>query len=151
MKFAIIKKKYKHYDRIVTIKTHPEMMGWAVLGINVLDMNVIKTLVNYSCPIKTTPCANLTFSDLNNNSLNPAEDLGNLPTDYTQSEITAKLSDPKLSGELFNSVNSPLTGKEGRVTAVVAKHVAQRLKMQPMRTSHTLQGVAPVTLSSRFY
>ena len=31
------------------------------------------------------------------------------------------MSDPELSGDLFNSVNSPLTGKEGRVTAVVAK------------------------------
>jgi hypothetical protein len=53
--------------------------------------------------------------------LNPAEDLGNLPAEHTQSEITAELSDPELSGDLFNSVNSPLTGKEGRVTAVVAK------------------------------
>ena len=53
--------------------------------------------------------------------MNPAEDLGNLPADHTQSEITAELSDPELSGELFNSVNSPLTGNEGRVTAVVAK------------------------------
>ena len=53
--------------------------------------------------------------------MNPAEDLGNLPADLTQSEITAELSDPELSGDLFNSVNPPLTGKEGRVTAVVAK------------------------------
>jgi hypothetical protein len=53
--------------------------------------------------------------------LNPAEDLGNLPADHIQSEITAELSDPELSGDHFNSVNSPLTGKEGRVTAVVAK------------------------------
>ena len=53
--------------------------------------------------------------------MNPAEDLGNLPAEHTQSEITAELSDPELSGDLFNSVNSPLTGKEGRVTAVVAK------------------------------
>jgi hypothetical protein len=53
--------------------------------------------------------------------LNPAEDLGNLPPDHTQSEITAELSDPELSGELFNSMNSPLTGKEGQDTALVAK------------------------------
>jgi hypothetical protein len=53
--------------------------------------------------------------------LNPAEDLGNLPADHTQSEISAKLSDPELVGDRFNSVNSPLTGKEGQVTAVVAK------------------------------
>ena len=78
-------------------------------------------LVNLPSPIKTTPRATLTFSDSNHTSLNPAEDLGNLPADLTQSEITAELSDPKLSGDLFNSVNPPLTGKEGRVTAVVAK------------------------------
>ena len=53
--------------------------------------------------------------------MNPAEYLGNLPADLTQSEITAKLSDPKLLGDLFNSVNPPLTGKEGRVTTVVAQ------------------------------
>ena len=29
--------------------------------------------------------------------------------------------DPELLGEICNSVNSPLTGEEGRVTAVVAK------------------------------
>jgi len=40
----------------------------------------------------------------------------------TQSEITAKLSDPKLSGVFLNSVNSSFKiEKEGRVTAVVAK------------------------------
>jgi hypothetical protein len=43
--------------------------------------------------------------------LNPAEEQGNLPADHTQSETTSKLSDPNLLGELFNSVNSPLTGK----------------------------------------
>jgi hypothetical protein len=80
-----------------------------------------QTLVNYPSPIKTTPRANKTFSDSNHSHLNPAEDLGNLPAEHTQSEITAELSDPELSGDLFNSVNSPLTGKEGRVTAVVAK------------------------------
>ena len=45
----------------------------------------------------------------------------NLVANKIQCEITAELSDPELSGELFNSVNSPLTGNEGRVTAVVAK------------------------------
>jgi hypothetical protein len=53
--------------------------------------------------------------------LNPTEDLGNLSANHIQSERTAELSDPELSGELFNSVNSPLTSEEGRVTAVVAK------------------------------
>ncbi len=38
----------------------------------------------------------------------------------TQSEITAELSDPEMSGAFLNSVNSPLK-KKGRVTAVVAK------------------------------
>ena len=39
-----------------------------------------------------------------------------------QSEITAKLLDPKLSGAFLNSVNSSFKSKkEGRVTAVVAK------------------------------
>ena len=78
-------------------------------------------ITNYPSPIKNTPCANITFSDWNNTSSNPAEDLGNFPAELTQSEITAELLDPNLSGDLFNSVNSPLTGKEGRVTTVVAK------------------------------
>ena len=53
--------------------------------------------------------------------MNPAKDLGNLSSDHTQSEITAKLSDRKLLGDFLNSVNSPLTGKEGQVTTGVAK------------------------------
>ncbi len=80
-----------------------------------------QTLVNYPSPIKTTPRAKITFSDSNHSHLNQAEDLGNLPADHTQSEITAELLDPELSGDLFNGVNSPLTSKEGQVTAVVAK------------------------------
>ncbi len=75
----------------------------------------------YLSPIKTSPRANITFSDSNHISLNPADELGNLPANLTQSETIAKLSDPKLSGDLFNSVNPPLTGKEGWVTTVVAK------------------------------
>ncbi len=74
-------------------------------------------MINHPSPIKTSPCANI--SDSSNNCLSPAEDLANLPADLTQSEITAKLSDPKLSGDFFNSVNPPLTGKVGWVTAVV--------------------------------
>ena len=84
-------------------------------------LNCNEIFANHPSPIKTTPCANITFSDSNNTSLNPAEDLGNLPAEPTQSEITAKLLDPELSGDLFNSVNLPLTGKEGQVTTVVAK------------------------------
>jgi hypothetical protein len=53
--------------------------------------------------------------------LNPAEDLGNLPAHLTQSEITANVFDPELLGDLFNSANPPLTGREGWITAVVAK------------------------------
>jgi hypothetical protein len=36
--------------------------------------------------------------------MNPAKDLGILLADHTQSEITAKLSDPELPGDLLNSV-----------------------------------------------
>ena len=61
------------------------------------------------------------ISDSNNTSSNLAEDLGNLPADVTQSEITSELSAPELSGDLFNSVNPLSTGNEGRVTTVVAK------------------------------
>ena len=40
----------------------------------------------------------------------------------TQSELTAELSDPELSGALLNSVNSSFNSKQkGGVTAVVAK------------------------------
>ena len=45
----------------------------------------------------------------------------------TQSELTAKLSDPKLSGALLNSVSSSFHNEqEGRVTAVVAQARYQR-------------------------
>ena len=83
--------------------------------------NCNEKFAQYPSPIKTTPRANTTFSDSNNTSSNPAEDLGNLPAELTQSEITSELSAPELSGDLVNSVNPPSTGKEGRVTAVVAK------------------------------
>jgi hypothetical protein len=75
-------------------------------------------IANYPSPIENTPRANITFSDSHNTSLNLAEGLGNLPTETTQSEITAELSDPELSGDLFNSVNPPSTGKERRVSTL---------------------------------
>ncbi len=59
----------------------------------------------YLSPLKTSPRANITFSDSNHVSLNPAEELGDLPANLTQSETFAELSDPELSGDLFNSVN----------------------------------------------
>ena len=75
----------------------------------------------YPSPIKTTNHINLTFFILNNTHLNdPAKGLGNLFADNTQSEITADWLDPKVRC-LSQSVNPPLTGKEGGVTAVVAK------------------------------
>ena len=49
--------------------------------------------------------------------MNPAKDLGNLLADHTQSEITAKLSDPELSGDFLNSV-TPMQSMD--VTTVVA-------------------------------
>ena len=89
-------------------------------------------ITNYPSPIENTPHANITLSDSNNTSSNLAEDLGNLPAETTQSEITAKLLDPKLSGDLFNSVNPPSTGKEGRVTTVVAQ-AHHRMTENPAR------------------
>ena len=59
---------------------------------------------SYLSPLKTSPRANITFSDSNNISLNLADELGNLPANLTQSETIAKLSDPELSGDLLNSV-----------------------------------------------
>ena len=105
----------------------------------------------YLSPLKTCPRANITFSDSNNTSSNPAEDLGNLPAEPTQSEITSELSAPELSGDLFNSVNPLSTGKEGRVTTVVAKARHKTTENQPVRTTNNLQGVVPVTQSSRSY
>ena len=32
----------------VTIPAHPEMMGWEVLGIHVVNKNVINRIVNYT-------------------------------------------------------------------------------------------------------
>ena len=49
-------------------------------------------------------------------------DLSDASKNNTQSELTAKLSDPELSGAHLNSVNSSFNSKqEGGVTAVVAK------------------------------
>ena len=46
----------------------------------------------------------------------------NLVAQYLQNEITAELSDPKLSGALLNRVHSSFKNeKEGRDTVVVAK------------------------------
>ena len=75
----------------------------------------------YLSPIKTSPRANITFSGSNKTCSNLAEDLGNLPVNLTQSETITELLDPELLGDLFNSVNPPLTGKEGQVTTVVAQ------------------------------
>ena len=111
----------------VMIQTHAELMCWGALC-NELEI----------IPIKTTPCTTIKFSDSNNYHLNPAEDPGYLPANHAQSELTAKSLDPKLSGELFNSVNSPLTGKEGQVTAVVAKAHCIATENPARRTLNTL-------------
>ena len=66
-------------------------------------------IVNY--PSSTTPHAKLTFSNSNAWS-EPSKDLGNLLADHTQSEITAKLSNPELSGAFLNSVNSSFKNKK---------------------------------------
>ena len=105
-------------------------------------------ITNDPSPIRTTLLANITFSDSSNTRLNPVEDLGNLSAELIQSEITAKLSDPKLLGDLFNSVNPPLTGKEGRVITVVAKACHRTIENPALRTSNTLQGIVPVAQSS---
>ena len=87
------------------IQTHPEIIGWGVLKklCNKIDCN--ESMNTYLSPLKTSPRANITFSDSNNISLNLAEELGNLPANLTQSETISELSDPELSGDLFNSVN----------------------------------------------
>ncbi len=102
--------------------------------------------------IKTPPRVILTFSDSNHNSLKLEEDLGNLPADHTQSEITAEMLDSKLSGVLFNGANLALTGKkEGQVTPVVANAHCVASEDLAQKTSNTLQGMSPVTHSSRSY
>ena len=86
--------------------------------------------------------------------MNPAEDLGNLPAVPTQREVNAKLSDPELSDDLFNSVNPPLTGKEEQVTALVAK-ACHRTTENPAHKnikhstgSHTSNTVIKILLDS---
>ncbi len=71
---------------------------------------------------------NLNCSNLNNRIVYHTvleQDQKNLVAEInndTQSETTAKLSDPKLSGAFLNSVNTSFKSQtEGRVTAVVAK------------------------------
>jgi len=64
------------------------------------------------------------------------------------------LSEPKLSDDLFNSVNSPSTGKEGRVTTVLAK-ARHRMTENPARKNikhstgrHTSNTVIKILLES---
>jgi hypothetical protein len=77
---------------------------------------------NYPNPIKTSKQINSTFSTLNSTCLNnPTKDLENLLANNTQSEITAKLSDPELSGAFLGSVSPSLTVNNGQVTTEVAK------------------------------
>jgi hypothetical protein len=83
--------------------------------------------------------------------LNQAENLVNLPADLTQSEITAELSDRKLSGDLFNSVHPPLTGKEGWVTAVVAKALCIATENQARENLEHSTGRHTNTQSSKSY
>jgi hypothetical protein len=62
----------------------------------------------YPSPIKTTKPINSKFSILNNTCLNdPAKDIGNLSANHTQSEITAKLLDPKMLGVFLKNVKTP--------------------------------------------
>ena len=64
----------------------------------------------------------------------------------TQSELTAKLLDPKLLGALLNSASSSFNSKKGRVTCVVAKARYQKqLKIRPCWVPNPQQGVATVT------
>ena len=71
----------------------------------------------------------------------------------TQSELTAKMSDPELLGALLNNVSSSFNSEqERRVTAVVAKakyHIATKNQAK-QRVEHLL-GVAQVMQSSRSY
>ena len=71
----------------------------------------------------------------------------------TQSEITAELSDPELSGAFLNSVknSSFKSKKEGRVTVVAKQGFKKQPRIKLRRDSNTLLGVAPVMQSSKFY
>jgi hypothetical protein len=83
----------------------------------VRSLTVINRKFTYPSPIKNTKCFNSTVLFLNNACLNdPAKDIENLSANHTQSEITAKLL-----GAFLKSMNPPLRGNEGWVTAVVAK------------------------------
>jgi hypothetical protein len=65
-----------------------------------------KTVINrkLSITLVTLPHVLIYHFLIQTHGLNPAKDLGNLLADHTQSEITAKLSDPELSGDRLNSV-----------------------------------------------
>ncbi len=104
MKRAIEKKKRKHHDisdSDDSDSSWDDGLGSTKKICNKIDCNEIMT--TYLSPIKTSPRANITFSDSNHISLNPAEELGDLPANLTQSETIAELSDPELSGDLFNT------------------------------------------------
>ena len=152
MSCAINRKKHKCYDSI----SYDSDSSWddgsgSTWNIRVRPNCNISVIVNHPSPITTTPHDTMTFSDSNSYHLNLSEDLGILPANHTQSEITAKLLDIKLLSKIFNSVNSPLTGKEWQVTAVVVKACCMATENPAHRTSNTLQGVTSVTQSSRFY
>ena len=104
MKHAINKKKRKHHNSS-SYSDDPSSSQDDLLGDT---RNVCKRhncneqkIVNY--PSSTTPRDKLTFFDSNTWS-ESSKDQGNRLADRTQSEITAKLSDPELSGDFLNSV-----------------------------------------------
>ena len=106
MKRAIKKKKRKHHDisdSDDSDSSWDDGLGSTKKLCNKIDCNEIMN--TYLSSLKTSPRANITFSDSNNTSLNPEEDLENLPAEPTKSVVTAKLPYPKLLSDLFNSVN----------------------------------------------
>ncbi len=90
--------------------------------------------------VNTTPVQKLTFSD--SKPWSTAKDTGNLLADYAQSEVTAELLDPELSGDLLNSV-TPMQSMD--VTTVVTTARYKATENQPLWASNPQQSVAPVT------
>ena len=69
----------------------------------------------------------------------------------TQSELTAEMSDPELSGALLNSVNS--SSKTIRIVTTVIKEnkarYQRRLEIRPCWVPNPQQGVATVTMEAK--
>ena len=113
----------KHNKTNTCVNTYPSLNK----ATDILDSNVNPISINENTRVLRS---NKGLKNLKDNNTLHILDSKNLVTNTcknTQSEITADMSAPKLSGAFLRSVSSSFNNEqEGRITAVVAKARYQR-------------------------